>query len=281
MTPQITRSAIGSGVDSLKGLRTRYVFVLAIVGALSLSSYLLLGMTLHQQDTRAAEINMAGRQRMLSQRIGLLQVRFREAEDPVEAAQSLVEVREAVELMEKHHIALTKGDAEIGISPPSSDMLKSMYFGPEMHVDQEVRDFLKLGKTFILSAKNNASVSTSSLRISANSSVELLSHLDRIVGQYQNENEAKVAQIQVLRHLTVIVTLGVLLFSGLLVFRPMVRRIQRNVGEMAAAEERFRSLTQSSRMAMIIGEGREGRIAGWNQAAVNMFGYPSRISQKK
>jgi PAS domain S-box-containing protein/hemerythrin-like metal-binding protein len=262
-----------TGVSSLRGLRTRYIFVLAVVGILSVSSYLLLGMTLHQQDTRAAEINMAGRQRMLSQRIGLLQARFREARSEAQSIQSLLEMSEAVGLMEKSHIALTTGNADMGISPPSSQALKSMYFGPELMVDMEVRLFLDLARQYMQAVSSGHGVTSRSLRLSADSSITLLSHLDRIVGQYQIENEKKVAQIQILRHLTAIFTLGVLLFSGLLVFRPMVSRIHRNVAELAAAEERFRSITLSSRVGMVIGEGEEGRIAGWNPAAEDMFGY--------
>ena len=275
MKSPIVVSEADSGAKSLKGLRTRYIFVLAVVGVLALSSYLLLGITLQQQDTAAAEINLAGRQRMLSQRLELLQVRFREAKSSEVGTKSLLEMTRIVDLMEKTHIGLTRGDEQIGLSAPRSQALKKMYFGPDLFVDRDVRNFIEVMRLFIQAAGSGAGTTNSALGVSPTSSVELLSNLDKIVWQSQKENEEKVAQIQFLRHLTVIVTLGVLLFSGLLIFRPMVGRIHRNVAELIAAEERFRSITLSSRMAMIIGEGEEGRIAGWNPAAEEMFGYTS------
>jgi PAS domain S-box-containing protein/hemerythrin-like metal-binding protein len=262
-----------SGAHSLKGLRTGYIFVLGIVGALSLCSYLLLGMAMQQQDTRGAEINMAGRQRMLSQRIELLQARFHETMSSEAAAKQLLELSNNVDLMEMTHRGLTTGDPERGLSAPQSLALKGMYFGPELFVDQEVRNFIDVMRIFIQAAGSGAGVTKLTVGVSPGSSLKLLSHLDRIVSQYQKENEEKVAQIQFLRHLTVIVMLAVSLFSGFLIFRPMASRIHRNVNELMAAEERFRSITLSSQMAMIIGEGEEGRIAGWNPAAEHIFGY--------
>jgi PAS domain S-box-containing protein/hemerythrin-like metal-binding protein len=275
MNSPFVASEEDNGAHSLKGLRTRYIFVLGVVGALSLCSYLLLGMILQQQDSGAAEINLAGRQRMLSQRIELLQARFNETKSTDAGAKKLLELSSIVDLMEMTHIGLTTGDPKRGLSAPQSQALKGLYFGPDLFVDREVRNFIDVMRIFIQAAGSGAGVSKLAMGASPVSSLELLSHLDRVVGQYQKENEDKVAQIQILRNLTVIVTLGVLLFSGFLIFRPMVGRIYRNVNELMAAEERFRSITLSSRMAMIIGEGEEGRIVGWNPAAEDMFGYSS------
>jgi PAS domain S-box-containing protein len=261
--------------SSLKGLRSRYIFVLAAIGVLSLGSYLLLGESLLQQDTSAAEINLAGRQRMLTQRIGLLQSRLGEATSEQGKAENLKQLEEAINLMATSHKGLTIGDRTIGVTAASSKMLKELYFGPVSFVDKEVGDYLAKARRYVQAVKNKPLQGEQELDLSAGSSVVLLSHLDRIVSQYQLENEEKVAQVQILRHLTVIVTLGLLVFSGLFVFRPMVRRIHRNVAELASAEERFRSIAFSSSMAMIIGEGEGGRIAGWNPAAENMFGYSS------
>ena len=208
MKSPIVVSEADSGAKSLKGLRTRYIFVLAVVGVLALSSYLLLGITLQQQDTAAAEINLAGRQRMLSQRLELLQVRFREAKSSEVGTKSLLEMTRIVDLMEKTHIGLTRGDEQIGLSAPRSQALKKMYFGPDLFVDRDVRNFIEVMRLFIQAAGSGAGTTNSALGVSPTSSVELLSNLDKIVWQSQKENEEKVAQIQFLRHLTVIVTLG-------------------------------------------------------------------------
>jgi hypothetical protein len=54
------------------GLTTRYVAVLVVLGALALSNYLVLQRQLWISHASGEIINKAGRQRMMSQRIGLL-----------------------------------------------------------------------------------------------------------------------------------------------------------------------------------------------------------------
>ena len=53
-------------------LTKKYVFVLIALGLLAVGNFALLESVILSQETSAAEINIAGRQRMLSQRITLL-----------------------------------------------------------------------------------------------------------------------------------------------------------------------------------------------------------------
>lgn len=57
-------------------LRLRYRVALALIGFLAIASFSMVTLVLYEQTTDAPTINVSGRQRMLSQRVSLLSLRF-------------------------------------------------------------------------------------------------------------------------------------------------------------------------------------------------------------
>ncbi|WP_040849987.1 type IV pili methyl-accepting chemotaxis transducer N-terminal domain-containing protein, partial [Nitrospirillum viridazoti] len=105
--------------DSLptRRLTVAYVAALSLVALLSGSVHLLLDHVIAQQRDSGTIINVAGRQRMLSQRIGLLARDFYEGHD--EAAR--VPLLQAAATMERAHRALLGGTGDMGITHSLSD----------------------------------------------------------------------------------------------------------------------------------------------------------------
>ncbi|MEN3975611.1 type IV pili methyl-accepting chemotaxis transducer N-terminal domain-containing protein [Emcibacter sp. SYSU 3D8] len=69
------------------------------------AAYMLLNIHIQQERDAAATINMAGRQRMLSQQIALMVTELRDGNAAVRER-----ILQAADLMERSHLALTKGD---------------------------------------------------------------------------------------------------------------------------------------------------------------------------
>ncbi len=262
-----------SGPASVKGLDARYIVVLLLIAFLSLGSFGLLESVIASQKTSAAEINYAGRQRMLLQRVNYLRSQIDGSWGEHDRSIALREFSLAVNMMSRSHKGLTEGDASLGLSPPASDELRARYFGPVSFIHRDLTAFFEVANDYMLEVHAGGSAAEHSRLLRKLISPRLRADLDGVVAQYQQDTEVKVSALQNLQAVTVAVVLGVLLFSGLFVFRPMVVRLKKDVADLAEAEERFRSITESSEMAMVIAINDGGNIIAWNPAAERTFGY--------
>lgn len=278
---------------TMASLSYRYKFVLAILAIMSFGSYLTLQSVLQTQQTGAAEINVSGRQRMLTQRIAFLVLNFQHltvhSKDEYaigKARQSIKFLERSIELMEKSHDGLINGSLSLNLSPPSSDVLRALYFGPVGHVNQDVRSFLRLAKAYLEAIASESDSNEQLRKFKAFDIETLLDDLIVVVSRYQLENETKTSSLSTYQTISLVASLIVLIASWLGVFRPMVRQISKNFetifeqgNALCESEERFRSISDSASMAMIIAVDAEGMVISWNPAAERLFGYSANEMQ--
>lgn len=180
----------------------------------------------------------------------------------------------AVELMEFSHIGLTKGSQELGLPSVMSASVSSQYFEPPHNVDLIVRHYLSDARMLLeLPEQDYSSTHPDLLEILALGPGRLLSSLDRVVRQYQVEGEASVARIALIEMIVWMMALSLLVLEILLIFRPMVRNVVRYVDALRASEARFKSISGSSSVAIIMAFDDAGKVIFWNTAAENAFGY--------
>jgi nitrate/nitrite-specific signal transduction histidine kinase len=108
----------------IRNLNARYVFVLASLAVLSVTSYLILGQVIDRQDSSAATINIAGRQR-----IALLGVELDRLREGPERRAVRERYGEALSRLAEEHRAL--------------------YFGPEAFVDRDMREFVARARNLL------------------------------------------------------------------------------------------------------------------------------------
>ncbi|MFQ5816236.1 MAG: ATP-binding protein [Candidatus Hydrothermarchaeaceae archaeon] len=230
-----------------------YVFALGLLSVLSIAAYLVLVEAIKAQETHAAVVNVAGRQRMLSQRIEVFSLLLAGGEDQAELEEFRLELLDAVSLMEKSHNGLINGDPSMNLPGDPSPRVRAMYFDPPMSLDSGVRKYLSEAKA--LADVPDAELAQENLHLQYVINAardELLKDLDAVVKQYEIEAEEDNARLQRLEALVLGVTLTVLLMVAWFIFRPMVRRIQRDITERGEAERRLqeytRQLESSNRM---------------------------------
>lgn len=268
------------GEKLTKELTIRYVAVLAVLGGLAIASFLGLARILMDAESGTTLVNVAGRQRALVERIAFLATRL--VVLPSTGARSEAEKAfvDSLNQLESSHAGLLIGLPEMrSPKPPSKDML-ALYFGPDEHVDSELRAFTAHAWAF--AARFPATVPADDhdlAEMTVAATGPLLTALDRLTAAYQRENEERLIRLSALHGAALVVILALLVVSAAGVFQPMVARIRADIGERVQAEkglreseERLWKILEESPVGVSVSRRSDGRVVFANRRFCEIIG---------
>ncbi|MDG3443026.1 GGDEF domain-containing protein [Nitrospirillum amazonense] len=260
--------------DSLptRRLTVAYVAALSLIALLSGSVHLLLDHVISQQRDSGTIINVAGRQRMLSQRIGLLARDFYEGHD--EAAR--VPLLQAAATMERAHRALLGGTGDMGITHGLSDAARALYFSPPTDLDRRTRDLVLAARILAGSeGPQPLDAGTADIRARAFGEIRdqtrdiIMPMLDQAVRQFETEATERIEGLRRAQQGVLAILLTTLLAEAVFIFRPLVGRLKAYAGRLydMATRDVLTGLP-NRRHFLDVGERevRRGREAGQPQA---------------
>ena len=202
-------------------LTSAYGGALAVIALMSLGSHVTLGRVLTAHEGSASVINVAGRQRMLSQRIAGL-VAERELGVPVDD-----DLATAIDRFEQAHRALILGDPAQNLRPAAAPALRDIYFGGEHPLDAAVVGFVARARHVASLPPGDAEGRSEAERLFAEARKPILTSLNDVVSVHQSMSEAQLGRLRGLQTASLLVVILTLVLEALLIFRPMVRRIAR------------------------------------------------------
>ena len=204
-----------------KRLTLAYVSALVIIAILTIVMNLFLA-AVNQNNQKSAEIiNIAGRQRMLSQKTGWLAMEYVQArpEDRIPLRQKL---NQATALMIDSHEYL-RGDVHLGFGgDPLGMTIQEQYHGP-VGINQAL-------EVYVLSLQNLVKAATDDERTKLYQQIvpqnhTLLEKFDQVVTAYQENSRMRVDRISQMSFMIELCLLVVMGLLALFVFRPVVRRV--------------------------------------------------------
>jgi diguanylate cyclase (GGDEF)-like protein len=218
------RPLSGAALDAERTIAKRltfaYVAGLTLIALLSGAVHLLLNNVIVAQGDSATVINVAGRQRMLSQRIGLLAMQLHAGDETARGP-----LLDAVNLMERSEKALTEG-GDLGIRHTLSPAARRFYLEGATPLDPAVREFIHDARQFAQpSAGGDAEVAYRQLQSAARTTV--LPTLNEAVSIFEGEANRRIAWLRTAQKVVLITLLITLSLEAFFIFRPLVNRVKR------------------------------------------------------
>lgn len=217
-----------------KSLTLRYIFALTSVALLSIGGQVLVQLSLARQHSDAHLVNIAGRQRMLSQKLTKAALALVLAEAPPERAARIAELRTTLELWERSHLGLQLGDAALELPGQNSHTVAEMF----AHLEAPHQKMVAAVRATL--SNPSEAEQRESARVLLDNEASFLKGMDAIVFQYDTEANARVTQLKHVEFVLLLLTLSILVAEGLFVFRPAVQRLRQVIENLWATEDELR-----------------------------------------
>lgn len=238
-------------------LSRQIVFGLLLIGILASISFFLQRYLIERQRSSAAEINVSGRQRMLSQRTALLALQAAYAPNASKTKLLALHAK-LVLLMQKSHIGLVDGNKDMNLPGSPPPWVAEMYFG-KPGLDKRVRNYITTHQSLGEVLKDQKiSLDNPLLSSILDTAPHLLKDLHRTVGRYVDVSNTQVDHLQSMQAGILGLIYLLILLEGLFLFRPMVNSIVDHI--KIIAKERRILQRQKNAMQLVLDNMGDGII---------------------
>lgn len=226
---------LGQKELSIKLVRL-YIFALCAVAIFSIIGQILIQYAINQQQSDAKVINMAGRQRMLSQRLckTTILMGYQEIYLP-DAEYYSKDLAEIIELWETNHNGLKNGN----LNPNNFETR----FENSLTIDSLFSIIDPIFKVMLSNAKiineeyinptaNSNEIIKTSLKHILKNERTFLKLMDKIVQNYQTEAKSKLDTLKFIEMAFFILTMLVLIFEGLFIYLPSYKQINQTINHI-------------------------------------------------
>lgn len=206
-----------------------YIFALFLIALFTVASQVTVQYFLRGQDDDGRVINIAGRQRMLSQKITKQALLIFQNETEVEFKKDISSLRNTLQIWESSHLALLDGHDSLSLSKNTSNQDLKILF---LEIQPYQEKIAKAASEILLLDFQGHQKHEELLKIIINNEASFLRIMNDIVLQFELESRKKVSNLKLIETWLMIVTLSLLLIEGLFIFRPFTRNIQNYIKEI-------------------------------------------------
>lgn len=208
--------------------RYYYICALALIACVTIISHYKISALIGTNEGFSELINVAGRQRMLSQRI--LSLGFQYTQSPKLNLKN--DIIDSLALLLKSNNLLKEPFLKIPQKPSFYEMsMHELYFVGPSSIDSYVKRLEAHVKTLI-ETNSQAEQQKQLNLIAAFVNTKFLSKLDAAVSQYQRESETRIQRLDFIQGILLIIVLVTLVLEAVYIFRPMFNRMIKFIQEL-------------------------------------------------
>jgi signal transduction histidine kinase/DNA-binding NarL/FixJ family response regulator len=232
-----------------KRLHIKYALALSFIACVLLSSYFIIQKTIHDNYSDSRVINIAGRQRMLSQKISKASLMLKLLEDKAQVSQALTELNEAVNLWTRSQAALQYGDDSMGIPPRElSPEILALFDDIRPYFTRMVGAAEKVSVTSIrtdITDKQKKAILKDNIYVILSNEKSFLPIMDKITFTFDREAKEKVSKLEDTEHILLIVGFLVLILEFMFIFRPSTRELNLAVRDIVEKQSQLREANEA------------------------------------
>ncbi|MFL0164078.1 diguanylate cyclase [Candidatus Clostridium helianthi] len=235
----------------IKTIRKRYILALCIIIFALLLSQIIVQCNINNEMSYSRIINIAGRQRMLSQKISKDVYAIYLSENKETEDLYIDELASALEIWEKSSTDLQRGNIEEGISKISNKKIEDMFLDikkPHEAMINSSREIIDMAKI----SNYNRSQFLSKMRIIEENEKLFLKGMDDIVFQYDLDAKEKILMIKNIEIILLAITLMLILFEILFIFAPAEKSIIKAFRDINESRKNFYKLFEVAPGAMFL-----------------------------
>lgn len=226
-------------LPEIRSIRRKYIFALSAIGLLLIISQVLIQHQIRDQRNDGKVINIAGRQRMLSQKLVKSILAFEKAQGSNTAFWEQ-EIDAVLQLWTSSHMLLTLPSEE---TKPNSPEVENMY--------QELTAPMNRMMDIAADVQSGEIIVWKDLYLAEQ---EYLPLMDGIVKKYEEESFRRITQLRWLEGLIFLAALGLLFIEAGLIFRPMIRNLTASIFQREKQAETLTIQNQELEIAKVEAE---------------------------
>ena len=226
MTPDVDSQAESKAW--FRHLTMGYLFALGLIALLAIIGQILIQHTISERASDSHVVDLAGRQRMLSQRLVNLVLLLGTATDGPQRLRLLNDLRQDLEVWDTTHQGLQRGDSTLGLPGHNSASIQELFAELEPHkagihgaVSEVLAAYEKPGSDPQFQAELERPIQSMLTRENS-----FVAGMNAIVQQFAAEADARGKTIRSIAAIVFVITLVVLVLTGLLIFRPLAQRFR-------------------------------------------------------
>lgn len=249
-------------------LRRRYIVALSLIAILTIASQTVMQILIADQEHDSRVVNIAGRQRMLSQKITKLSYYIVNAESPAAESRFRKDLEESLGLWERSHAGLLRGDAEMGLPGKNSREVVELF----ARIEMPHKAIVDAART-ILSSTATAATKTAGIARIGDNEGPFLRGMDDIVFRYDSEAKKKIAFARWLETGLMSITLLVLMLEAAFIFAPAAKRIEHAMEELVGRDQDLERLFSVSPTALLMVDRNSLTILRANTRSTDLLGH--------
>lgn len=231
-------------INRFSQLGLLYIIALSAIACSLLVGQLLIQRHLATQLADAHLINVAGLQRMLSQRISMSVLSLASDQPTAERQVALGELKEALHRWQAAHESLLHGNDSLGLPGAHSAAVWAMFDA----IDDPFDSMYTSGQRIVYALEQDPAIEYEILRPDVRKIIAaqgtFLTGMDQIVSQFDAEARKKVRTLSRLEYALLLISLTVIGLEIVFVFRPTARQVNTTVNQLIHSEQNARQLTK-------------------------------------
>lgn len=201
-----------------------YIVGLSVIGGLLILEQVLVEQSLNHQFNIAHVINIAGRQRMLSQQLTKLILLVQQEPDPITRQVYQTNLTQTLRLWEHSHNSLKTKEQDLPLSTPAQNLIISQLWD---NLETPYQIILNATEQLLLTLEENPDADLSPfIKTILQHDPLFLDLMDQIVGEYDQQITVLIQRLKNQEKFLLYLILLLLILEGQFVFRPAITRLK-------------------------------------------------------